>query len=121
MKGQNNAVDIDELRLELNRLRIAADNIERLITVAEEREEQERPESRRPRNYSHTHPVVRDRDGRDIIIGDQVIFLTHGLFSSDRGTVYKVLDSGARITAHDQYRRSISRAPLNLHIVRREG
>ena len=95
-------------------------NIERPITAAEEREEQEQPESRRPRNCPHTHPVVRDRDGREIIIGDQVIFLTRGLFSSDRGTVYKVTDSGARITARDQYRRSISRAPLNVHIVRRE-
>ena len=95
-------------------------NIERPITAAEEREEQEQPESRRPRNCPHTHPVVRDRDDREIIIGDQVIFLTCGLFSSDRGTVYKVSDSGARITACDQYRRSISRAPQNVRIVRRE-
>ena len=102
MNRGNNAVDIEELRQELNRLRIAANNIERLITAAEDREEQ--PGDRRPRDYPHTHPVVRDRDGREIIIGDQVTFLTRGLFSSESGTVYKISSSGARVTARDQYR-----------------
>ena len=102
MNRGNNAVDIEELRQELNRLRIAANNIERLITAAEDREEQ--PEDQRPRDYPHTHPVVRDRDGREIIIGDQVTFLTRGLFSSESGTVYKISSSGARVTARDQYR-----------------
>ena len=43
--------------------------------------------------------MVRDRDGREIIIGDQVIFLTRDLFLSERGTVYRVSDSGARVMA----------------------
>ena len=64
MNRGNDAVDIEELRQELNRLRIAAKNIERLITAAEDREEQEQPEDRRPGDYPHTHPVVRDRDGK---------------------------------------------------------
>ena len=121
MNRGNDAVDIEELRQELNRLRIAANNIERLITAAEDREEQEQPEDRRPRDYPHTHPVVRDRDGREIIIGDQVTFLTRGLFSLERGIIYKISSSGARVTARNQYRQSISRAPANVRIVRREG
>ena len=67
-----NNQDIEELRTELDRLILAADNIERLINAAQEEiviEETNR--DRRPWNYRHTHPVVYDNEGVEILIGDQ--------------------------------------------------
>ena len=120
----NRETDIDELRQELERLRLAADNIERLINAAAEQEERptDQPQvlSRRTEDYRHTHPVVRDHLGVEILIGDQVEFVTRGLFSSTRGTVYKIATSGTRITARDQFRRSISRAPHNVRVIVQE-
>ena len=116
----NRDTDIEQLRQELNRLRLEADNIERLLTAAQvQREVHNQPEEedRRPPIYRHTHPVVRDREGVEILIGDQVEFITRGLFTSTRGVVYKIVDSGSRVTARDQFRRSISRAPHNVRVI----
>ena len=120
--NRENEVNIEDLRLELNRLRIAADNIERLITAAQEdrprpEEEPKAPVDRRPLHYQYTHPVVRDREGVKIIIRDQVQFITRGLFTSSVGTVYKISDNGSRVTARDHLYRSISRAPRNVRVV----
>ena len=111
-------LDVEELRQELNRLRLAAANIERILTAAQgDDQDINQPRNRRPANYRHNHPVVRDHDGTEILIGDQVIFITRGLFTSTRGTVYKISASGSRITARDQLRRPISRAPHNVRVV----
>ena len=120
----NREIDIDELRQELESLRLAAVNIERLITAVAEQGErptnQPQEQNRRTEDYRHTHPVVRDHLGVEILIGDQVEFVTRGLFSSTRGTVYKIATSGIRITARDQFRRSISRAPHNVRVIVQE-
>ena len=115
-----NEVNIRVLQQELNRLRLAADNIERIINTAQRQEEQDIPEAernRRPTNYRHNHPVVRDRDGIEILIGDQVEFLTRGNYSSTRGVVYKIAGNGSRVTARDQSRQPISRAPRNIRVI----
>ena len=107
---------IRELREELDRLRLAANNIERLLNIVEQNIEAE-PINRRPATYPFTHPVVRDIDGREILIGDRVEFVTRGAYSSTSGTVYKVTPSGTRVTVRDHLRRPISRAPHNLRII----
>lgn len=74
-----NNQDIAELREELDRLRIAADNIERIINDAQEETiTVQANRDRRPRGYRHTHPVVHDTEGVEILIGDQVQFVTRG-------------------------------------------
>jgi len=119
-------INIEELRAELNRLRVATENIERLIAQPsnEDREEeprQERPpaeENRRGNNYRYNHPVVHDVDNVEIIIGDRVRFVTRGLFNTSSGVVYKITPSGTRVTSRDTLGRSISRAPHNLRVTR---
>ena len=111
---------IRELREEIDRLRLAANNIERLLTIAEQNIEAvdtQVPINRRTATYPFTHPVVRDIDGREILIGDRVEFVTRGAYSSTSGIVYKVTPSGTRVMVRDHLRRPISRAPHNLRIL----
>ena len=106
------------MRIELNRLRLAADNIERLINAAqEERDIEEINRNKRPRNYRHTHHIVYDSEGVEILIGDKVQFITRGLFTSTRGVIYKISGGGNRVTARDHLRKPISRAPHNVRVV----
>ena len=62
--NRENEVDIEELRQEITRLRLAAENIERWITASQEERniqdhQQEIERNRRPPNYrySHTHSL----------------------------------------------------------------
>ena len=112
--------ELTELREELERLRIAANNIEQIINSAQEETTLQINRDRRPRGYRHNHPIVYDNEGTEILIGDQVQFVTRGLFTSTRGVVYKILASGNRVTARDNLRRSISRALHNLKVILQE-
>ena len=126
---QNAAVNIEELCAELERFRAVTRNIENILDQALREEVEENPQGipappelgegpinqdRRPRQYLHDHPVVRDQNGVEILIGDTVIFVTRGLFTSTRGIIYKITPSGTRVMARDNLRRSISRAPYNV-------
>ena len=106
---------ITELTEELERLRLATQNIEQTIQrlTRNQEEDQAAPPLRRG---PPTDPQVFDAEHRLIHIGDQVIFLTRGLYNSTRGTVYKVSRNGARVTSRDLRNRSISRHPRNLTI-----
>ena len=123
-------VSIEDLRTELERLQLAMRNIERLIRQAEEEVIPENPENhqrvriidivvdRRERiNYTGDHLVVRDVNGTEILIGDEIRFLTRGVYNSWTGTVYKISRNGARVTARDERSRSISRAPGNMEVI----
>ena len=112
-------INVEELREELNWLRLATENIERIIERRneEERETETEQENRRGDNYPHNHPIVRDINGTEIIIGDRVEFVTRGLFNTTSGIVYKISASGTRVTSRDTLRRSVSRAPHNLRII----
>ena len=63
MDWQDNRLNIDELHEELARLRIATDNIERLLKAAGqgegrlENQQQVRHPDRQPHIYPHTYPV----------------------------------------------------------------
>ena len=129
-----NRLSIEDLRIELERLQLAARNIERLIHQTEEDQEQRHQQeqanpaeagnrhrnfvieeefNRRPRiNYNEDHPI-----GTEIIIGDTIRFMTRGRYDSREGIVYKISDTGARVTARDDSGRSISRAPQNVLVV----
>ena len=81
-----NQISIEDLRRELESLQIAMCNIQRLIEEAEEEEanrnrdtdhqrdqDVQRPANRRQdRDYREIRPVVRDRSGTEILIGDDV-------------------------------------------------
>ena len=110
-----NARDIEEVRRQLDRLRIIADSWVRILDNVEA--EPPREETRRPPQYVHQHPVVRDIDGVEILIGDAVTFISRGLYNTTTGIVYRFSASGTRVTARDSRGRPISRAPHNLRVV----
>ena len=132
-----NRLSIEELRVELERLQLAARNIERLIHQAEEEQEQQQEQAepaeagnrqrtfiideefnrRAGINYNEDHPVVRDWCDCEILIGDSIRFLTRGRYDSWEGVVYKISSNGARVTARDDRGRSISRAPRNVEVI----
>ena len=123
-------VSIEDLIVELERLQLAAHNIERLIHQAEEQVNPVEPvvhqanriidievNRRANINYTGNHLVVRDTNDTEILIGDKVRFLTSGVYDSWTGVVYKVSSNGARVTARDERGRSISRAPSNVEVI----
>ena len=112
-----NIRDIEEVRRELNRLRIITNNFERILDNIEAETEPQREETRRPPQYAHQHPVVRDIDGVEILIGDTVTFVSRGLYNTTSGIVYRFSASGSRVTARDSRGRLISRAQHNLRVV----
>ena len=111
-----NVRDIEEVRRELNRLRIITNNLEHILENVEAEPQPQREETRRPPQYVHQHPVVRDIDGVEILIGDTVTFLSRGLYNTTTGIVYRFSASGSRVTARDSRGRLISRAPHNLRV-----
>ena len=113
MNNDNNLVRI--LTKQIRELRIAANQIER--TLERHLEERQRQSEENQDRGPPTNPLVQDRDGDNIHIGDQVIFLTRGLYNSTTGMVYKVSSTGSRITARDDSGRSISRRPSNVQII----
>ena len=123
-------VSIEDLRTELERLQLATRNIERLIQQAEEQAIPENPvnhqgdriidikvDIREGINYAGNHPVVRDVNGTEILIGDEVRFLTRGVYNSWTGIIYKISSNGARVTTRDNRSRFISRAPGNVEVI----
>ena len=118
-----NAQEIEDIRRELNRLRIIASNLERILENVEAEPELEpepqrqEVESRRSPQYVHRHPVVRDIDGVEILIGDIVQFVSRGLYNTTSGIVYKFSASGSKVATRDSRGRPISRAPHNLRVV----
>ena len=114
-----NAQEIEDIRRELNQLRIITSNLERILENVEAEAEPQRQErdTRRPPHYAHQHPVVRDIDGIEILIGDTVQFISRGLYNTTSGVVYKFSPSGTRVTSRDSRGRSISRAPHNLRVI----
>ena len=116
-RREANVRDIEEVRRELNRLRIITNNLERILDNVEAEPQPQREETRRPPQYVHQHPVVRDIDGVEILIGDTVTFLSRGLYNTTTGIVYRFSASGSRVTARDSRGRPISRAPHNLRVV----
>ena len=67
-RREANARDIEQVRRELNRLRIITINLERIIDNIQADPEPQREETRRPPHYVHKHPLVRDTDGAEILI-----------------------------------------------------
>ena len=123
-------LSIEDLRRELQTLQIATRNIERLIEDAEEvancketANHQEDQATHRLRNrrenivHRAEHPVVRDRNGTEILIGDKVRFLTCGVHNSKISVVYKVSNNRARVMARNNNKRSVSRAPHNIIVL----
>ena len=133
-----NRLSIEELRVELERLQLAAYNIEILIRQAKEEDQEQQQEEANPAeagnrqrnfvldeefnrragiNYNEDHPVVHDWCDCEILIGDTVWFLTRGRYDSWEGVVYRISSNGARVTARDDRGRSISRAPRNVEVI----
>ena len=86
---------IEDLRMELERLQSISRNIERLINKFEEQVNRKESanyqghrtldvdiDRRRFINYTANHPVVKDKHGTEILIGDKVRFLTGGRYNS---------------------------------------
>ena len=109
----NERPDVEDIQEQINNLRITTDRLEEQLARLTEREEQTRPTRQRG---PESRPRVFDRDGRLIHIGDVVIFLTPGRYTSTQGTVYRVARSGTTVTARDSRDVAITRAPSNVRI-----
>ena len=118
-RREANAQEIEDIRRELNQLRIITSNLERILENVEAEAEPQRQEreTRRPLQYVHQHPVVRDIDRVEILIGDTVHFVSRGLYNTTSGIVCKFSPSGSRVISRDSRGRPISRAPHNLRVV----
>ena len=100
-------------------MRIITSNLERILEIVEAEAELQRQETdtRRPPQYVHQHPVVRDIDGVEILIGNTVHFVSRGLYNTTYGIMYKFSASRNRVVSRDSRGRPISRAPHNLRVV----
>ena len=112
MTDRKTLLDLTE---QLERLQLTMQNIQETIQQLQNQEQDNQAAPHGPL----TNPLAFDTDRRLIHIGDEVIFLTRGLYNSTRGTVYKVSRNRARITARDHQNRPISRNPRNLRLADR--
>ena len=114
-----NTEEIEDIRRELNRVMIITSNLEHILENVETKPELQRQEAEtwRPPQYVHQHPVVRDIDGVEILIGNTVNFVARGLCNTTSGIVYKFFASGNRVISRDSRGRPVSRVPYNLRVV----
>ena len=114
-----NTQEVEDIRCKLNRLRIITSNLEHILenVEAEAEPQGQEAEARRPSQYVHQHPVVRDIDGVEILIGDTVHFVSRGLYNTTSGIMYKFSASRNRVASKDSRGMPISRAPQNLRVV----
>ena len=68
-RREANVQEVEDIRRELNRLRIVTSNLESILENVEAKAELQRQETdtRRPPQYVHQHPFVRDIDGVEIL------------------------------------------------------
>ena len=119
---------IDDLRLELEKLNIASRNIEKTILLLEEEEEKQRQQQQQqqrkvkaPKNRVPLPDLrPRDRDGVEICIGDRVLFLTKGVYSSTEGIVNRFSQNFVKVFALDCDGFEVPRAPRNVRVLRDE-
>ena len=102
--------DTSRYLIELRRLSIQFDNIQRL----EDQEEAERVASAEPER-------VTDRDGSTICIGDTILFLTKGRFKSTEGIINRFSKGNERVFAIDSDGQEIPRAPRNVRLIGSPG
>ena len=100
---------IEDLRVELDKIHIASRRIERIILQLEEEEEQRRQQQQQQQKQRKTPknkdqlPGLRpkDRDGEEICVGDRVLFLTTGIYSSTEGVVVRLSKNLTNVFALD--------------------
>ena len=119
-------VIITKLQKDLHRLQIHVDCLRGRIDCLEDELERQAgrvddtpPSSPAPAESTSSpapvksnFPVIKDRYGSTIQIGDRVRFLTAGRWKAKEGTVYKITKE--RVTAYDKRKNSISRSPYNV-------
>ena len=120
---------IDDLRLELKKLNIASRNIEKTILLLEEKEkkqpqqqqQQQQQQQRKVKAPKNRVPLPdlrpRDRDGVEICIGDRVLFLTKGVYSSTEGIVNRFSQNFVKVFALDCDGFEVPRAPRNVRVL----
>jgi transcription antitermination factor NusG len=106
---ENLATRIDELALELRKIRVHERKARNLIN-------QLTKEQTRRRESTVRGIIVHDRDGAQIKQGNSVRFLTKGKFKSTWGIVEKVAEN--RISSRDPRGVLISRAPWNTRVIK---
>ena len=120
--------EIEELREQLQRRTIVAQQIEKKISELEEQEGTTTADTLGGQRYTHkansrtrsqrstaTTPPE-DRFGTPINIGDRVTFLTKGKFKSTEGVVTRFSKNKERVFARDSDQREIPRAPCNVEV-----
>ena len=120
----NSHTTIEDLRLELERLVIAAENIRQTIDNLQATNEvvgsPNRPSdaagttSTTSSSEPSERPRPEDRDGTPIFIGAKVVFLTQGKYRSTQGIVTRYSRNNERVFARDSDGHEIARAPHNL-------
>ena len=122
----NSRTTIEDLRLELERLLIAAENIRQTIDNLQATNEVIGSPNR-PSDAAGTTSIIssfepserprpEDRDGTPIFIGVKVDFLTQGKYRSTQGVVTRYSRNNERVFTIDSDGHEIARAPHNRRV-----
>ena len=115
-----NQYTVNAIRQQIESLQRTIKNLEELVDRIDLEDDEETisvetvaPEPRR----RPTFLGVYDSEGQEIHVGVTVNFLSRRKFTLKTDEFYKVSDNLERVTARDNKKRSISRAPGNLKVV----
>ena len=114
---------IENLRVELDRLTIASNNIRRAIEELEQQDLSSGPKLPSSKSAAAVPEIEsevfrpRDQDGRTISIGDTVFFLTRGRYNSTQGTVTKLSKNHGRVFSIDGKGHEVPRAFRNVRVI----
>ena len=115
--------NIEDLRVELNKLVVVSRRIEKTILQLEEEEQQQQQQQQQkkvkaPKNKDPLPDLrPKDRDGVEICIGDHVLFLTKGAYSSTEGVVVRFSKNLTNVFALDRNGIEVPRALRNVRVI----
>ena len=118
--------NIEDLRVELNKLVVVSRRIEKAILQLEEEEQQQQRQQQRQQQQKVKAPKnkdplpdlrPKDRDGVEIFIGDHVLFLTKGAYSSTEGVVVRFSKNLTNVFALDRNGIEVPRALRNVRVI----
>jgi len=114
--------NIEDLRVELNKLVVVSRRIEKaILQLEEEEQQQQRQQQQKVKAPKNKDPLPdlrpKDRDGVEICIGDHVLFLTKGAYSSTEGVVVRFSKNLTNVFALDRNGIEVPRALRNVRVI----
>ena len=111
--------NIEDLRVELNKLVVVSRRIEKAIFQLEEEEQQQQKQKVKAPKNKDPLPDLRpkDRDSVEICIGDHELFLTKGVYSFTEGVVVRFSKNLTNVFALDRNGIEVPRALRNVRVI----